>query len=153
MDSSTVKGLAISLFSFFCAILDPSMAIITCAIFFWACNFLVGLRVSKYLGEELSGKKAFRSVELILVVTNILASIAIFGYFTGIPIAQIIFAGKTVGVIFCYYMALNINKNLIRRFPEEKFFRVIDYWLQVEIVTRIPFLKNKIKDEDTIPTN
>lgn len=146
----TVKGLITAAVSLLLAVLEPTTPIAICAVLFWGMNFFVGIWKAKHCGEEFSGKKAFRAFQLMFVVSGILVSIAIFGFLMKAGHSQIVYASKAVGIAFIYYLVLNINKNLIYLFPEEKLFKTLDYWLKIEIIKTFTFLKvnNETKERN-----
>ena len=137
----TIKGILTAAISLLLAILEPTKPIIYCAAFFWGMNFFVGIWKANHVNEEFSGTKAFRSFQLLFVVVGILASIAVFGFLMRTGQTQIIYAAKAVSIAFIYYLVLNINKNLILLFPKERVFKTLDYWLKIEVIKKIPFLK------------
>lgn len=144
-----IKGILTAAVSLLLAVIQPTALVAILAFVFWLANFFVGMWKSSYeyhknvpIFEQkpfgfFSGSKAFRAFELLFVVLGILLSIAFLGCIIQLPIAQIIYAQKAVGVAFVYYLVVNINKNLLVIYPEDEFFTLLSYWLSLQIVKRI----------------
>lgn len=130
------------------ATIDASLFSIICACLFWLVNFGVGLYTGVHIQrEEVSQTKAVKALVLILVVAGIIASVSLAGILNGATLAQRLFAIRAISYLFCYFMALNINKNLLRNYPNDPFLLALQKLLTLEGAKYFPFLRKKDKDE------
>ena len=136
---SIVKGSLMAAGSLLLAIVSQIGSLAFCGVIFWAGNLIIGTLQAKETSECFSGRKFLKSWELLLIFLGILASLALFGLIVGLGTDSILLASKTLLASFCYFMAVNINKNLILLFPKEKFFKRLDYLLKIEFILKLPF--------------
>jgi len=130
------------------ATLSPALYIVVAAVGFGFADFIFGVWASESIQKEkYSGTKAFKAVIRLAIVSSIILSVVITGRLLGFPIEARIEGARAVCLGYIYFSSLNINKNLIRIYPEEPFFEWLDSVLKVSVIRYIPMGRRRKNDK------
>ena len=125
-----------------CGTLAPIRGILDACMIVFAANFLAGLFAGLLVqGEGFSLRKAFNCILEAAVISTLIAMILTIGD----KIDNHSGAMSAISVVvyaLIYFYGVNIFRNLVRLFPDNRLLAFLHYVVSFEIVAKIPYLTN-----------
>lgn len=129
------------------AYFQPIHSVLEAITLLFVINFLVGLMAGLFANREcFDFKKAFRCITEASVLLFILASVFFIGDHAGAK-GQALQAISTIAYALIYFYSVNIVKNLKQLLPKSRSIAFLYNLISIELIAKIPYLNNFLKDE------